>query len=191
MMNYIWAGLIVLSVIVSLFTGKISETATEAMNSAKTAVETVLSILGVMCFWMGLMRIAEESGLIGKLSKVMKPLISRLFKGVKREDTKEAILMNITANIFGIGNAATPFGLKAMEKMSEENGGKRTATNDMCLFVVLNTASIQLIPSTLLALRASYGSKDPYIILPAVWITSIVAAVIGIAAAKLFEKKRM
>lgn len=191
MMNYIWAGLIVLSVIVSLFTGKISETATEAMNSAKTAVETVLSILGVMCFWMGLMRIAEESGLIGKFSKVMKPLISRLFKGVKREDTKEAILMNITANIFGIGNAATPFGLKAMEKMSEENGGKRTATNDMCLFVVLNTASIQLIPSTLLALRASYSSKDPYIILPAVWITSIVAAVMGIAAAKLFEKKRM
>lgn len=191
MMNYIWAGLIVLSVIVSLFTGKISETATEAMNSAKTAVETVLSILGVMCFWMGLMRIAEESGLIGKFSKVMKPLISRLFKGVKREDTKEAILMNITANIFGIGNAATPFGLKAMEKMSEENGGKRTATNDMCLFVVLNTASIQLIPSTLLALRASYGSKDPYIILPTVWITSIVAAVMGIAAAKLFEKKRM
>lgn len=189
MMNYIWAGLIIVSFVVSIFTGRIGETATEAMNSAKSAVETSLSILGVMCFWMGLMRIAEKAGLLEKFSKLMKPLISKLFKGVKRDETKQAILMNITANIFGIGNAATPFGLKAMEEMAKESRDKGTATNDMCLFVVLNTASIQLIPSTLLALRSSYGSQAPYSILPAVWITSVTAALFGIAAAKIFEKK--
>ncbi len=190
MMNYIWAGLIILSFVVSIFTGKIGETATEAMNSAKSAVETSISILGVMCFWMGLMRVAEKAGILEKLSTCMKPVISKLFKGVKRDETRQAILMNITANIFGIGNAATPFGLKAMEEMDKENGRKGVATNDMCLFVVLNTASIQLIPSTLLALRSNYGSQTPYSILPAVWAVSVAAAVLGICAAKLFAKNR-
>ncbi len=189
MMNYIWAGLILISFIVSLFTGNVSETATAAMDGAKDAVETSLSILGVMCFWMGMMKIAEKAGLLKSLSKLLNPVISFLFKGVKSPDAKNSILMNITANIFGIGNAATPFGLKAMEEMSIENKKKHTATNDMCLFVVVNTASIQLIPTTLLALRASYGSASPYNILPAVWITSITAMIFGVAAARIFEKR--
>lgn len=189
MMNKIWAVLILISFFVSFFTGKISETATAAMDGAKNAVQTSLSIIGVMCFWMGIMKIAEKSGLLDKLSNLLSPLTSRLFKGVKSKKAQEAILMNITANIFGIGNAATPFGIKAMEEMQKENRGNHTATDDMCMFVVLNTASIQLIPTTLLALRSSYGSKDPYVILPLVWIVSIVALFFGILAAKIFERR--
>ena len=188
MMNYIWAGMILISFAVSLFTGNLSETATAAVDGAKSAVETCISILGVMCFWMGLMKVADKAGLLESLSKLLNPLISKLFKGVKSKEAKNAILMNITANIFGIGNAATPFGLKAMEKMDLDSGHKHIATNDMCLFVVLNTASIQLIPTTLLALRASNGSSDPYSILPAVWITSVVAVIFGVFAAFLFQK---
>lgn len=189
MMNYIWSGIIIISLIVGLLTGNIGETATAAMDGAKTAVETMISLLGVMCFWMGMMNIAQKSGLLNKLSRVLEPLISRLFKGVTREEAKQAILMNITANIFGIGNAATPFGIKAMEEMQKENRNRKTATNDMCMFVVLNTASIQLIPTTLLALRSTYGSKDPYKILPLVWIVSVAALIFGIAAAKIMEKR--
>lgn len=189
MMNYIWSGIMLLSLLVGFLTGNIGETATAAIDGAKNAVETVISLLGVMCFWMGMMNIAQKSGILNKLSKILEPVISSLFKGVKREEARQAILMNITANIFGIGNAATPFGIKAMEEMQKENRGKSIATNDMCMFVVLNTASIQLIPTTLLALRTSYGSADPYKILPAVWIVSVVALFFGICAAKIMEKK--
>ena len=188
MMNYIWSGIIILSLIVGFITGNIGETATAAMDGAKNAVNTVISLLGVMCFWMGMMNIAQKSGLLDKLSKLLEPLISRLFKGVKSEKAKQAILMNITANIFGIGNAATPFGIKAMEEMQKENRG-RVATNDMCMFVVLNTASIQLIPTTLFALRSTYGSDDPYKVLPLVWIVSATALAFGITAAKIMEKR--
>lgn len=189
MMNYIWAGLIVLSFVVSIFTGRMEETASAAMSGATEAVQTALSVLGVMCFWMGLMQIAERAGLLNYFAKWLNPLISRLFKGVKRQETRKAILMNITANVFGIGNAATPFGLKAMSLMAKEANTRNTATNDMCLFVVLNTASIQLIPSTLFALRSGYGSQKPYMVLPAVWLTSIAAAVLGILAAKGLERR--
>lgn len=190
MMNVIWTVLISLSFIISVFTGKIEETASAAMEGAAEAVEISISILGVMCFWMGIMRIAEKANLLNKFSNWLKPLVSKLFKGIKREETRTAVVMNITANLLGLGNAATPLGLKAMELMDKENGRKGIATNDMCLFVVLNTASIQLIPTTLFALRASYGSQKPYIILPCVWIVSIAAAVCGILAARWFGRRK-
>lgn len=189
MMNIIWAVLISLSFIISVFTGKIEQTASAAMDGAATAVETALSVLGIMCFWMGIMRIAEKANLLNKFSNWLKPLVSKLFKGIKRDETRNAIVMNITANLLGLGNAATPLGLKAMELMDKENGKKGVATDDMCLFVVLNTASIQLIPTTLFALRASYGSEKPYIVLPCVWLVSVAAAVLGILAAKAFGRK--
>ncbi len=191
MMNYIWAGLMLLALIVSFFTGNVSQTATAAMDSAKSTVETALSIMGVMCLWMGMMEIAEKSGLIKKFSKLMSPLISFLFKGVTSQKAKDAIVMNMTANIFGIGNAATPLGLKAMEELEKENKHKGTATNAMCMFVVINTASIQLIPTTLLAFRSNFGSMDPFEIIPPVWITSIVAVIVGVTAAKLAEKRTL
>ncbi|MBR3941956.1 MAG: hypothetical protein IKJ55_01245 [Clostridia bacterium] len=189
MMNYIWTALISLSFLISFFTGKTEQTASAAMEGAASTVETAISILGVMCFWMGMMRIAEKSNLLNKFSNWLKPLVCKLFKGIKRDETRNAVVMNITANLLGLGNAATPLGLKAMELMDKENGKKGIATNDMCLFVVLNTASIQLIPTTLFALRASFGSEKPYIVLPCVWLVSVVAAVLGIMTAKRFGRK--
>ncbi len=189
MMNVIWTALISLSFIISLFTGKIEQTASAAMEGAASAVETALSVLGVMCFWMGMMRIAEKANLLNRFSNWIKPLVLKLFKGIKRDETRNAVVMNITANLLGLGNAATPLGLKAMELMDRENGKKGIATNDMCLFVVLNTASIQLIPTTLFALRASYGSEKPYIVLPCVWLVSISAATLGILVAKRFGRR--
>ena len=190
MMNYIWGGLIALSVIVSLFTGKVSQTSAAAMDSAKECVETVLSMVGVMCFWMGLMEIANRSGLLDKFAKLLEPLINFLFKDVKSEKAKKAISMNMAANIFGVGNAATPFGLIAMEEMARENKKKGWASNSMCMMVVINTASIQLIPTTLLAFRSAYGSQNPFEIVPAVWITSLCSVVLGVLSAKIFEKRR-
>ncbi len=189
MMNYIWGGIIAISVIVSIFTGKVSETSTAAMNSAKECVETVLSMIGVMCFWMGLMEIANRSGLMDKFAKLLSPVINFLFKDVKSEKAKKAISMNMAANIFGIGNAATPFGLAAMEELAKENKFRATASNSMCMMVVINTASIQLIPTTLLAFRSAYNSSNPFEIMPAVWITSVFSVVLGVVSAKIFEKR--
>ena len=189
MMNYIWGGLIALSIIVSIFTGKISETSAAAMDSAKESVEMVLSMLGVMCFWMGLMEIANKSGLMDKFAKLLSPVINFLFKDVKSEKAKKAISMNMAANIFGIGNAATPFGLAAMEELAKENKYKGSASNAMCMMVVINTASIQLIPTTLLAFRSAYASKSPFEIMPAVWITSVCSVVLGVVSAKILEKR--
>ncbi|MBQ2967162.1 MAG: hypothetical protein IJE10_03445 [Clostridia bacterium] len=190
MMNRIWVALISVAFLVSIFTGRIEQTASAAMEGANEAVQTSVSVLGIMCFWMGMMRIAEKAELLNRFSNLLKPLITKLFRGVRRDETRKAILMNITANLLGLGNAATPFGLKAMELMEKENGKKGVATNDMCLFVVINTASIQLIPTTLFALRSSYGSEKPYIVLPCVWLVSVAAAVLGILTAKHFEKRR-
>lgn len=189
MMNYIWGGIIAISVIVSIFTGKVSETSTAAMDSAKECVETVLSMIGVMCFWMGLMEIANRSGLMDKFAKLLSPVINFLFKDVKSEKAKKAISMNMAANIFGIGNAATPFGLAAMEELAKENKFRATASNSMCMMVVINTASIQLIPTTLLAFRSAYNSSNPFEIMPAVWITSVFSVVLGVVSAKIFEKR--
>ena len=189
MMNYIWGGLIGISIIVSVFTGKVSETSAAAMDSAKESVETVISMLGVMCFWMGLMEIANRSGLMDKFARLLSPLINFMFKDVKSEKAKKAISMNMAANIFGIGNAATPFGLTAMEELAKENKFKGSASNAMCMMVVINTASIQLIPTTLLAFRSAYNSQSPFEIMPAVWIVSVCSVVLGVISAKIFEKR--
>ena len=189
MMNYIWGGLIVISIVVSVFTGKLPETSAAAMDSAKESVETVLSMLGVMCFWMGLMEIADRSGLMDKFASLLSPIINFMFKDVKSEKAKKAISMNMAANIFGIGNAATPFGLAAMEELAKENKFKGTASNSMCMMVVINTASIQLIPTTLLAFRSAYKSQNPFEIMPAVWIVSLCSVVLGVISAKIFEKR--
>ena len=138
---------------------------------------------------MGLMEIANRSGLMDKFAKLLSPIINFLFKDVKSEKAKKAISMNMAANIFGIGNAATPFGLAAMEELAKENKFRATASNSMCMMVVINTASIQLIPTTLLAFRSAYNSSNPFEIMPAVWITSVFSVVLGVVSAKIFEKR--
>lgn len=188
-MNYIWSGFILVSIFISLINGNISKTQAAAMEGAKETVEMILSLAGIICFWTGMMEIAVRSGGVKKISKLLKPVVKFLFPDVKSQKAKDAILMNMTANILGIGNAATPFGLKAMEELNRENFNKGTATNSMCRFVLINTASIQLIPTTIFALRSSFDSADPFCITGAVWFSSLCALCVGLILIKFMERK--
>lgn len=190
MIGYIWAFMIISSVIVSVFKGNVEQTVNAAFSGANQAVETVVGFLGVMCMWMGLMKIAEMSGLISIFSRFISPVTRIIFPKVKKDSpAQKAISMNIVANILGLGNAATPLGIKAMEMLNKSNPNPKTATNEMCMLVVLNTASIQLIPSTLIALRSSFGSENPSEIILPVWISSVITAVIAITVTAYFGRR--
>lgn len=189
MLNYIWAGMIILSLFVSVFTGKTTEVTNEIMKSAAFAVEMCIKLLGIMCFWTGLMGIAEKSGAINIAGKIIMPLTKFIFPEIaQRSKAMNAIVSNMVANILGLSNAATPFGIAAMKELHKLSGRSGTATNAMCMFVVINTASIQLIPSTVIAIRAAAGSSDPFEIIVPVWFASIIAASFGIVCTKIFEK---
>ena len=189
-MNYIWAALIIISIICSVITGRVSEVSNAIMNGAQDAVSLVISMLGMMCFWTGLMNIAERGGLTYVLSKVLSPILKKLFPDYsKGSKAMRLICMNVTANILGLGNAATPFGIEAMKDMQKENKLKDTANNSMIMFVVLNTASLQIIPTLLTILRQQQGAEYPLDVLPAIWIISFISLIAGVTAAKLFEKR--
>lgn len=188
LMNYIWGGLLLVSVLCALATGRMAELSEAVLSGAGEAIELVISLLGMMCLWTGLMKIADQGGMTALLSKLFSPLMKRLFPEYKKESPAiRAICMNLTANLLGLGNAATPMGISAMKEMSKLNPYPHTASKSMVLFVVLNTASLQLVPTTTAILRAKYGSTAPFDILPAVWLTSAVALAAGLVAAKLME----
>ncbi|MBM6838376.1 spore maturation protein, partial [Clostridium saudiense] len=159
------------------------------ISSIDSTVTFIISLVGLMCFWCGVMKVAEKSGLTEKLAKLMKPVLKIIFKeAAKDEKALGAIVMNITANMMGLGNAATPFGIKAMEEMDRLNRDKGRASNDMALFLVLNAACVQLVPSTVISIRAAVGSTNPgVVILPAIVSTSI-AAVVGVICAKILQR---
>lgn len=188
MLNYVWAGMMVISVITAFFTNRLDETVAAAFQSAKDAVTLIISLGGIMCFFTGLMEIGERAGLIKLLSKVIKPFSRFLFPDTyQNEETLGAMCANITANVLGMSNAATPFGLNAMDKLQKLNQSS-TASDSMCMFVVLNSASLQLIPTTMIALRSLNGSSDPGSIIPCVWIVSILALLSGILCARICRK---
>lgn len=189
MMNYIWSVLIVFSVIASFFLGTSTELSSGIITSGNTAVDLCITLLGTFCLWNGLMRIAEKSELTKIISKVMAPLICKLFKGIKSDDSAlQPICLNITSNLLGLSNAATPIGIEAMKRLAEKNKDKTTPNNNMVLFVVLNTAALRLIPSTVAAIRAENGSQNALeIVLPSI-ITSIIALTVGIVMAKMTER---
>lgn len=190
LLNYIWACLILLSIICAAVTGRMPQLSAGVMNGAAGAVELVISIMGMMCAWTGLMKIADAGGITLIMSKLFSPLLRVLFPSCKKDGpAAKAICMNITANLLGLGNAATPMGIAAMKEMSKLNPTD-TADNSMVMFVVINSASIQLIPTFMATLRAKYGSPSPMDILPAVWITSICALTVGVLAATLMEGKK-
>ncbi len=190
MMNYIWAGMIVLSLVFSLFAGTVSEVSEAVLSGANSAVELVLSILGIMCFWSGMMEIGKRSGLTTALSRILRPVLKHLFPDVDENgEAMNYISLNISANLLGLGNAATPFGLAAMKELKKQSADSDRATDSMLLFVVMNTASIQLLPTTIGAYRAKYASENPFDILPCVWVTSIIALAVGITVAKLFSDR--
>ncbi len=190
MLNYIWSGMILISFAVAIFTGRIEETTAAAMEGAGNAIQTCIGLLGVMCLWSGIAKIAENSGLTSVFAKLLRPVTKVVFPKLKSESAAlNAIVLNMVANLFGMGNAATPLGIAAMKELDKENCYRGTASNEMCMFVVINTASIQLIPSTVISLRQMFGSENPSGIVVPVWICSICAVIMGVLAAKVFERR--
>lgn len=189
MLNSIWFYMIAFSVVCSLVTGSLGELSTALMDGAQSAVELSLFLLGSMCAWLGFLKIAEESGLSKLLAQALSPVITRLFPEYRRdEEIQGKISMNLSANLLGLGNAATPLGLAAMKAMAQRNPSQESPTRGMILFVVMNTASLQLIPVNMAAMRASAGSAAPFSILPAVWITSAASLAVCLTACKLLER---
>ena len=190
MLNKIWPAFIILSFLYAIFNGNIEEFNNSIFTSCAQTVDLILKLFGTMCLWNGLMKIVQETSLIKKLTKFISPLMKFLFPTMKKEDKEyKEITINIIANLLGIGNAATPLGLKAMQTMQEKNPQKDRITDSMAMFIVLNTASIQLIPSTVIAVRASLGSVNPSQIIVPVWIATIAADVAGIIASKILMKR--
>lgn len=190
MLNILWPIFIILSFIYALISGKVNEVNNGIFESLTDAVELSITFLGAMCLWTGIMEIAKQTNLINKMTHLLKPLINFLFPDLKRnESAKQEISMNMIANILGLGNAATPLGIKAMKTMQKENAKKDTLTNSMMMFIVINTASIQLIPTNVIAIRTSLNSQNATGIILPVWIATIIAAIVGIAFTKFLIKK--
>lgn len=186
MINYIWAFMILFSVVVGAFNGRLEAVVQAAFDGANNGVQTVLGFIGVTALWCGLMKIAEHSGLVRVFTRLIRPINRIIFPELKKEPkAMEAVSANMVANILGLANAATPLGIKAMHELDRLNGNKKTASNAMCMFAVINSASIQLIPSTMIGIRASMGSSAPSEIILPVWIVSVCAAVCGVTLAKL------
>ena len=186
-MAWIWTGMAVLSILCGLATGRGDLVAAAAVEGAQAAVELCVSIAGMLCLWTGVMEIMRRSGLAEGLSRLLRPVLSALFPQVSKDrGVMDSISANVSANLLGLGNAATPLGIEAVRRMERKNPG--TASDAMCMLVVCNTASIQLIPTTVASVRAAAGSSSPFDILPAVWLASVLSVGVGIAACKLLAR---
>ena len=186
-MAWIWTGMAVLSILCGLATGRGELVAAAAVEGAQVAVELCVSIAGMLCLWTGVMEIMRRSGLAEGLSRLLRPVLSALFPQVSGDrGVMDSISANVSANLLGLGNAATPLGIEAVRRMERKSPG--TASDGMCMLVVCNTASIQLIPTTVASVRAAAGSSSPFDILPAVWLASALSVGVGIAACKLLAR---
>ena len=186
-MSLIWTGMVLTALICGLLTGNGEKVAAAAMEGAAAGVELCLSMAGVLCLWMGVMEVMRRSGLSDKLTRLLKPLLRRLYPDFAGDGkTMDTIAANVSANLLGLGNAATPLGIEAARRMSRRTPG--VASDSLCMLVVCNTASIQLIPTTVASVRAAAGCATPFDILPAVWLASALSVTVGIGAAKLFSK---
>lgn len=193
MLDMIWAGIMVLSAVVAVCTGRADVLTRAVFDGASSAVDVVISLCGGICFFSGLMNIAQKSGFTSVITALLRPLLGLIFPRLDmRSPAAQAISMNITANMLGLGNAATPFGLRAMrelEKMHRESGGEHGRASDyMVTFVVINTAAVQLIPTTVAMLRATAGSPAPLEIMPCVWAASLSALTVGVGAANILNR---
>ena len=186
-MTVIWTGMVVLSILCGLATGRGPAVASAAVEGASAAVQLALSIAGMLCLWTGVMEVMRRSGLSDQLSRLLAPVLRRLFPQAARDrDTMDSISANVSANLLGLGSAATPLGLEAARRLARRSPG--TASNDLCMLVVCNTASIQLIPTTVASVRAAEGCAAPFDILPAVWLASTLSVGVGITACKIFAR---
>lgn len=186
-MAIIWTGMVVVSVIFGLFSGQMDAVSQAALTGAGSAVQLCLSMAGVLCLWSGVMEIMNRCGLSARLARVFRPLLRRLLPRASRDDeTLSAVSANMSANLLGLGNAATPLGVQAACRMARGQNG--VASDELCLLVVLNTASIQLVPATVASVRAAAGAAAPLDILPAVWLSSALSVTVGLLAAKTLAR---
>ena len=186
-MTIIWTGMVLVSLLCGLATGRGPEVASVAVEGAAAAVELCLSIAGMMCLWTGVMEVMRRSGLADGLSRLLGPVLRRLFPGAARDrEAMDSISANVSANLLGLGNAATPLGIEAAKRLRRGRTGP--ASDELCMLVVCNTASIQLIPTTVATVRAAAGCEAPFDILPAVWLASALSVGVGILACKIFSR---
>ena len=184
-MTVIWTGMVVISILCGLATGRGPAVAAAAVEGAAAAVELSLSIAGMLCLWTGVMEVMRQSGLADKLSRLLSPILRRLFpQAAGDRATMDAISANVSANLLGLGSAATPLGLEAARGLARRSPG--VASDSLCMLIVCNTASIQLIPTTVASVRAAQGCAAPFDILPAVWLASTLSVGVGILACKIF-----
>ncbi|NIR47797.1 nucleoside recognition protein [candidate division KSB1 bacterium] len=189
MLNYIWLALMIIAIVVGAINGKLSDVTEAAFDMAETSVTIAFGLIGIMALWLGIMKIAEDSGMVKVLAKAIKPISKRLFPDVPSDHPAIAsILLNLSANWLGLSNAATPLGLKAMEDLQKLNEKKDTASNAMVTFLALNTAAITLIPATIIGVRISLESNSPQAIIGTTIFAGVCATTIAIIAAKILEK---
>lgn len=192
MLNVLWPIFIIISIIYAILSGNIENVNKSIFDSVDNAVKFSINLLGMTCLWSGLMEIAVNTNIIRFLNKVLKPIMKKLFPDLEPENkVSKDITMNIIANILGLGNAATPLGLKAIEELQKENNHKETLSDNMIMLILLNTASLQIIPTTVLSLRNSLQSDNPTEIIFPVWVATICAALAGITITKILIKKGM
>lgn len=189
MLNIVWPIFIILSFTYAIFAGNLDQLNASIFSSTQEAITLCMSLLGTICLWNGIMQIAQKTTIVSKLTRILSPVMKWLFPEIsKTSKTYQEIAMNLVANLLGLGNAATPLGLKAMKSMQKENRKKEELSNSMATLIVLNAASIQIIPTTVIAIRHSLGSQNPTAIIVPVWIATISAAVTGMLLVKLFIK---
>ena len=187
MMSMLWTGMVAAAILCGLATGRGPEVAAAAMEGARAAVDLCLSIAGMLCLWSGVMEVMRRSGLSGQLSRLLRPLLGRLFpEAAGDQRIMDSISANVSANLLGLGNAATPLGIEAAKGLAKKSPGR--ASDGLCMLIVCNTASIQLIPTTVAAVRAAEGCAAPFDILPAVWLASGLSVCAGILACKLLSR---
>ena len=189
MLNILWPIFIIISVIYAIFSGNLEGLNKSIFESTESAVSLTLTLIGMTCLWSGIMEIASKTNIINFISNILKPIVKRLFPNIDvKSKSYENIIMNIVANILGLGNAATPLGLKAMNELQKENHDKETLSDEMMMLIVLNTASLQIIPTTVISIRNSLGSVKPTQIIFPVWLSTICAAIVGIVGCKFIIK---
>jgi spore maturation protein A len=189
MLNYIWLALVIVAVVLGGINGKVEDVTKAAIDSAGGAVTIAIGLIGIMALWLGIMKIAEDSGLIVLLARAIAPVMKWLFPDVPPDHpAMGSMMMNIAANTLGLNNAATPLGLKAMEDLNTLNRAPGVATNAMCTFLAINTAGVQLIPASMISLMASAGSREPTAIIGTTFAATLISLVAGVASAKLLER---
>lgn len=186
MLNLVWPIFIIISFSYAIFSGNLQNLNSSIFDSVESAVNLSITMLGTMCLWSGIINVATNTQIMKILNTLLKPIIRFLFPEIKEnKKAQNEISMNMVANILGLGNAATPLGLKAMETLQEENKNKQELSNSMIMLIVVNTASIQIIPTTIIAIRSSLGAENPTSIIVPVWVATVCATIVGIIVTKL------